>query len=90
MMMTSVLFKFKLFAGLRRVSLRGLGFEPRRICVIFACLFPSFPFIIIIIIIIIIFCHSYHRNNCSSRKDESFSNNRGQNIVTAYDKDINK
>ena len=89
MMMTSVLFKFKLFAGLRRVSLRGLGFEPRRICVIFACLFPSFPFIIIIIIIII-FCHSYHRNNCSSRKDESFSNNRGQNIVTAYDRDINK
>ena len=36
------------------------------------------------------FYHSYHKNNCLSRKDESFFNNRGQNIVTAYDRDINK
>ena len=30
------------------------------------------------------------KNNCLSRKDESFFNNRGHNIVTAYDRDINK
>ena len=36
------------------------------------------------------FYHSYHKNNCLSRKDESFFNNRGQNIVTEYDRDINK
>ena len=52
--------------------------------VFFPCLFPSFSFIIII------FYHSYHKNNCLSRKDESFLNNRGQNIVREYDRDINK
>ena len=36
------------------------------------------------------FYHSFYKNNCLSRKDESFFNNRGQNIVTAYDRDINK
>ena len=36
------------------------------------------------------FCHSDHKNNCLGRKDESFFNNRGQNMVTAYDRDINK
>ena len=55
------------------------------LCLFFPCLFPSFSFIVIII-----FCHSYHKNNCLSRKDESFFNNRGQNIVTEYDRDINK
>ena len=50
----------------------------------FPRLFPSFSFIIIF------FYHSYHKNNCLSRKDESFFNNRRQNIVTAYDRDINK
>ena len=50
----------------------------------FPCLFPSFSFIIIF------FYHSYHKNNCLSRKDESFLNNRGQNIVREYDRDINK
>ena len=52
----------------------------------FSLSFPSLSFIIIVIF----FYHSYHKNNCLSRKDESFFNNRGQNIVTAYDRDINK
>ena len=46
--------------------------------------FPSFSFLLLF------FYHSYHKNNFFSRKDESFFNNRGQNIVTAYDRDINK
>ena len=36
------------------------------------------------------FYHSYHKNDCLSRKDESFFNNRGQNIITSYDRDINE
>ena len=83
-MMTSVLFKSKLFAASRREGPRGNKgprIEPRRTSVFF----PSFSFIIITF-----FYHSYHKNNCLSRKDESFFNNRGQNIVTAYDRDINK
>ena len=60
------------------------GSGPNRHTFFFPCLFPSFSFIIII------FYHSYHKNNCLSRKDESFFNNRGQNIVTEYDRDINK
>ena len=50
----------------------------------FPCLFPSFSFIIIF------FYHSYHKNNCLSHKGESFFNNRGQNIITAYDRDIHR
>ena len=42
----------------------------------FSCLFRSFSFIVIF------FYHSCHKNNCLSRKDESFFNNRGQKIVT--------
>ena len=50
----------------------------------FPCLFPSFSFIIIFVY------QSCHKNNVLSRKDESFFNNRGQKIVTAYDRRINK
>ena len=47
-------------------------------------------FFLLFLLLLFFFYHSYHKNNCLSRKDESFFNNRGQNIVTAYDRDINK
>ena len=53
----------------------------------FSCLSFSFFFFLIYIYI---FYHSYHENNCLSREYESFFNNSGQNIVTAYGRDINK
>ena len=64
-MMTSVLVKLELFAGLRRESLRGLvvkpwcwnkgpRFESRQTCVFSPCLLPSFSFIIIIFFITVI------------------------------------
>ena len=94
MKMTSVLFKSKLFAGCRPDSPRGLvvkpqcpnkgpRFESRRHALFFLVFFLLF-------LLSLFFYHSYHKNNCLRHKDQSFFNNRGQNIVTAYDSDINK
>ena len=79
--MTSVLFKLNLFAGSRWDSPRGLvvklqcwdkgpRFDPRRRCVFFLVFFLPF-------LLLLFFYHSYHKNDCLSRKDESFFNNRG-------------
>ena len=47
-------------------------------------------FLLFLFNIYIFFYHSYHENNCLSREYESFFNNSGQNIVTAYGRDMNK
>ena len=52
--------------------------------------FPCLSFSFFFFLILFFFYHSYHENNCLSREYESFFNNSGQNIVTAYGRDMNK
>ena len=73
-------------------SNRGVGIKVPGSSLVRHALFSlSFsPSYLLFLLLLLFFYHSYHKNNCLSRKDESFFNNRGQNIVTEYDRDINK
>ena len=72
-------------------SNRGVGIKVPGSSLVRHALFSlSFsPFYLFFLLLLLFFYHSYHKNNCLSRKDESFFRNRGQNMVTAYDRDIN-
>ena len=69
---------------------RNVGIKVPGSSLVGLAFFFSLVIFLLFLFNIIFFYHSYQKNNCLSREYESFFNNRGQNIVTAYGRDINK